>query len=356
MMEKRVTIKDIAAQAGVSLGTVHCALLGKKGVGAETRQRIIKIAKDANYLPNSSAAAIKRKQLRVAAAFPTTTNDNRFFYTAIWQGIRDFFASQADLNIRCIEVPFSGIINSYSDEITELMDHTEIHGLISVGFLDNHGKISLQSLIDKDIPVILVTNDIPLSGRLCCVQPDYRITGRMLAECITRQIPIDAGIMIWAGDVLMPSHYMIVEGFDSWLYDKKLGNPLYKIHVSGSKDMDMENMMRTLKQKAPAAACCINARGSVIMGNAIVKTGLAGKIVSVGCDIFEENLRFLRDGVFTNLIHKNAYLQAYMASKYMVNYLVKDIRPPSDLIYVNSEIIFESNASICNNGFTQLLL
>jgi LacI family transcriptional regulator len=148
---------------------------------------------------------------------------------------------------------------------------------------------------------------------------------------------------------------MIVEGFDSWLSDKHLGNPLYKIHASGTKSTDMENMVRALKQNAPAAACCVNARGSVLLGKAIGETSLAGKIVSVGCDLFEKNLRFLREGVFTNLIHKNAYLQAYLASKYMVDYLVKDIRPPSDIIHINSEIVFESNASMCSNGFTQLL-
>ena len=53
-MTKRATIKDIASLAGVSLGSVHCALLGKEGVSAETRQRILGIAKRINYRPNSA--------------------------------------------------------------------------------------------------------------------------------------------------------------------------------------------------------------------------------------------------------------------------------------------------------------
>jgi LacI family transcriptional regulator len=314
------------------------------------------IAKEMNYHPNSSAAALKRKELRIAAAFPGTTDDNRFYYTGIWQGIRDFFTSHRDLNVRCIEAPYSGEINNHSDELAELMDHTGLNGLLSVGYLDNRGKISLQSLINKNVPVVLVTNDLPLSGRLCCVQPDYRITGRMLAEFISGRIPREAGILIWAGDLLMPSHYTIVEGFDSYLAGKGLKNPVYKIHASGNKETDMENLMRTFRQKSPAACCCVNARGSVLLGTAITGAGLAGKIVSVGSDLFEENLRFLQNGVFTNLLHKNTYLQAYVASKCLVDFLLKDIRPPTDVIYVNSEMVFESNAPMYKNGFTQLLL
>ena len=40
-MEHRVTIKEIAAEAGVSTGTVHRALYGKKGLSEQTRQQIL---------------------------------------------------------------------------------------------------------------------------------------------------------------------------------------------------------------------------------------------------------------------------------------------------------------------------
>ena len=54
-MKRRVTIKDIAAEAGVSLGTVHLALSDKPGVGAVTRERIRRIAKEMDYHPNTVA-------------------------------------------------------------------------------------------------------------------------------------------------------------------------------------------------------------------------------------------------------------------------------------------------------------
>jgi LacI family transcriptional regulator len=353
---KRATIKDIARLAGVSLGSVHFALMGKDGVSDKTRRRILKIAKEINYRPNSSAAALKRKQLRIAAAFPDTKDDNRFYYTGIWQGIRDYFNAVSDLNIACVEVPYKHYINDSTDELAELLEKEEINGLLTVGYLDRRGEISIQRFIERNIPVVLVTNDIPQPGRLCCVQPEYRITGSMLAEFISRQIGDGAGILLLAGDKGVPSHYTLVEGFDSYMDGEKRKNPVYKIYAGETRAADREALIETLKGKKPAACCCVNARGSVLMGEAIRQAGLAGKIIAVGSDLFLENLRFLREGIFTNLLHKNTYLQAYVASKCLIEFLVKDIRPPSELINVGSEIVFQSNASMFKNGFAQLLL
>ncbi|UCF98378.1 MAG: LacI family DNA-binding transcriptional regulator [Spirochaetaceae bacterium] len=50
--KKRVTLKEIAEIANTSVTAVSRALSGKDGVSEETRQHIIRIAKDHNYRPN----------------------------------------------------------------------------------------------------------------------------------------------------------------------------------------------------------------------------------------------------------------------------------------------------------------
>jgi LacI family transcriptional regulator len=147
-----------------------------------------------------------------------------------------------------------------------------------------------------------------------------------------------------------------MEGFDSYLRDKGLPNPVYKVYSSGIKQRDGENMLSAIRENKPGACCSVNARGSVLLGNALRGEGLTDRIIAVGSDLFRENLRFMRDGVFTSLLHKNSYMLAYVAAKYLVNFLVKDMSPPADTINVGGEIIFQSNASMFNNGFSQLLL
>ncbi|MDQ1293846.1 MAG: hypothetical protein QG608_1727 [Actinomycetota bacterium] len=57
-MVKRPTIADIALRAGVSKGAVSYALNDRPGVSASTRARVLQIAQDLGWEPNSAARAL----------------------------------------------------------------------------------------------------------------------------------------------------------------------------------------------------------------------------------------------------------------------------------------------------------
>ena len=54
-----VSMKDIARKCGVSVATVSKALNGQPDIGAQTRERICKTAKEMGYMANSMARALK---------------------------------------------------------------------------------------------------------------------------------------------------------------------------------------------------------------------------------------------------------------------------------------------------------
>ena len=60
-MEK-YTIKDIAREAGVSVGLVSMTLNGKSGVNPKTAEAIMKVVKRLNYTPNKTASAQDTKR------------------------------------------------------------------------------------------------------------------------------------------------------------------------------------------------------------------------------------------------------------------------------------------------------
>ncbi|MFF6809261.1 LacI family DNA-binding transcriptional regulator [Streptomyces sp. NPDC012403] len=60
---ERVTIKDVAAAAGVSKGAVSLAFNHKPGVSEATRDRIFAAARQLGWAPNSSARSLSRKSV-----------------------------------------------------------------------------------------------------------------------------------------------------------------------------------------------------------------------------------------------------------------------------------------------------
>ncbi|MFJ9777326.1 LacI family DNA-binding transcriptional regulator [Kitasatospora sp. NPDC101157] len=57
-MESRVTIRDVAARAGVSAGAVSLALNDRPGVSAGTRKRIVEAARELGWSPNLAARSL----------------------------------------------------------------------------------------------------------------------------------------------------------------------------------------------------------------------------------------------------------------------------------------------------------
>ncbi len=56
---KRITIRDVAKEAGVSITTVSHALSGQGVLKQETRDRVIAIARKMQYIPDWSGQNLK---------------------------------------------------------------------------------------------------------------------------------------------------------------------------------------------------------------------------------------------------------------------------------------------------------
>jgi DNA-binding LacI/PurR family transcriptional regulator len=84
---KRVTIADIAARAGLSKGAVSYALNGQPGVSESTRQRVLRMALEMGWHPNSAAKALSGARAGafglVMARSPATLGVEPFFMKLI---------------------------------------------------------------------------------------------------------------------------------------------------------------------------------------------------------------------------------------------------------------------------------
>ena len=90
-----VSLKDIASECGVSIATVSMELNDHSDIGAETKTRIRKAAKDMGYVPNAAAKSMKTNR---------THNLGVLFMDDANSGLtHDFFA---------------GVLESFKREIT----------------------------------------------------------------------------------------------------------------------------------------------------------------------------------------------------------------------------------------------
>lgn len=89
-MRARPTIKDIAAQVGVSHTTVSYILSGNTAqkISPETRRAVLDAARQLQYVPNSAARSLRNNSTRcVSVAMEKTLTNTRF--SGLLQGIRE---------------------------------------------------------------------------------------------------------------------------------------------------------------------------------------------------------------------------------------------------------------------------
>lgn len=349
-MEKRLTIRDIAKEAGVSTGTVHRAIYGKKGVGTDIQQKILEICVRRGYRMNSVASALKRTPLRVVGAFPIPDGKGRFFYSHVWQGFRRAIDEVRDYNVDAVEVFYcQGTDHDQNEELRACYERYkgEIDALVTIGHANHMGREVLRLYTEHDIPVFLACDDIPDCGRISCVQANYEMTGRMVSELLTSQIPKGSAVLLCCGDALIPSHYQTILGFEHYMQENRLDFTMQKLYGYDDEFDLRERLRRELRRNRKIrGAFSVSARLSVLLAEEIVAADRQADIRIVASDLFDETIQNMERGVVKNIVYKRPEEQAYLAAKGMSDYLLKGRRPIEDVQYIESCIIFRSNLNM----------
>src|SRR2546421_12539003 len=82
-----VTLRDVAARAGVSAITVSRALNNSGYVSPDTRERISAAVADLSYVPNAVASSLRSKRTQLLALLLTDVTNP--FWTTVARGVED---------------------------------------------------------------------------------------------------------------------------------------------------------------------------------------------------------------------------------------------------------------------------
>ena len=74
---EEITIKDIARICGVGVSTVSRAINNHPDINPETKEMIMRVIKENNYVPNNSARNLKPRQLQYWSKVLTTLSSAR---------------------------------------------------------------------------------------------------------------------------------------------------------------------------------------------------------------------------------------------------------------------------------------
>lgn len=147
----RITIKDIAKKANVSITTVSRVLNNKQdGIGAATRKRVLDIIKELDYYPNSTARSMVTKKTKtIGLIIPDIRNP---FFPELVRGVEDV-ANELEYSLFLCNTDGSF---KREEESLRLMKEQNVEGLIFTGSFDSEEYL-LQELVEKyKLPIVLL--------------------------------------------------------------------------------------------------------------------------------------------------------------------------------------------------------
>ena len=161
------TIKEIAARCGCSAATVSKALHGMPDIGAETKKRIQKVAREMGYVPNSAARTLRTNRSQTIGLLlflrGTSVWEHEYF-AQIAAGIHSV-TEPAGYDLCPVSSDQKGIAGFYLDYCA----HRGYDGVIimSAGFEEP----GLRQMVESQIPMVTIDYSFP---QLCSVEADNR--------------------------------------------------------------------------------------------------------------------------------------------------------------------------------------
>ncbi len=346
-MSKRIRIKDIAALAGVSEGTVDRVLHGRSEVAPATRDRILKVVEETGYRPNLLAKSLaSKKRIRIAVLVPDSSRDNPYWALPT-KGI-----GKADEEIRA----FNGMTETYpfdlNDEASFRMQTTRILEnppdalLVAPIFTKPMAELAVR-LEEMGIPFVYLDSQHDGQKALSYIGQNARHSGYLVARLICYGLR--------SGEKILVANLARPEGIMHHLQKRQRGFMNYFRPCMMRKDIKVLTLDIDLTVEGEPALTLdpwFAEQGEV---NAIFVTSskvhklaeyLQAKrkehILLVGYDLIDENRRYLEEGVIDFLISQKPEEQGYKGVMTLFQYLTARVLPdpvqhsPIDIITVEN--------------------
>lgn len=341
-------MKDVAARMGVSVNTVHKAIAGKPGVSQEVRASILACAEQMGYRRNVSASSLRRKDSKIVICLPSSQGIGRYYYAYLWEGCRSFIDGAPDIGAAFEFIEYE--LGSYIDVLSSLLERiqagAQIDGMLACAPILPEETTALRNIVELGTALVLIDGDKPQTMRLAAVASDYTLAGNLMAE---QAINLLHGIekprvLLLAGDPQSDSHATTARAFHDYLRNQRAAIAVEDLWGAHQQIESLHrDLSRSLVSAKPDMVCSVFAVGSEVLADTLVELDMAGRVLAIGNDLFPESVLALRRGIVNNLVYKNPIGLAQLALKRLLDYVLLNSKPKTDVERGMVELVFRSN-------------
>lgn len=335
------TIKEIAALAGVSRGTVDRVLNNRGSVNPDTAEKIREIARALEYKPNIAGLVLAAQKRKIKLGVVLFSADNPFFID-VEEGVLEKAEELAGYNCTVIVKHITYGVEQQLQAVRELAE--EVSGIALAPYNDERIRQCINELYEQGIPVVTFNTDIENSRRIAYVGSHYARSGETAAGLmhLMTQDKVRVGIVTGSPDILC--HTERVAGFINSL--KRYKSDMEIVDIIENHDDEFESYEKTTKllTQHPEINALFFAAGGVNGGcRSISLLGREGQIRVIAFDKVPTTKALVKKGVIAATICQQPRIQGSKPLTLLFAYLTTGELPEKEYNYVAVDIRIREN-------------
>ena len=351
---RRVTIKDIAELAQVSIGTVDRVLHNRGEVNAGTYQRVMSFVEELGYTPNLLAKSLaSKKNFRISALIPEAGEGNPYWKKPL-EGILQASDELKDFNTMVRVYNYDpGEEASFVLQFESLLSGIP-DGVIAAPHFHAAALKFSAICAGKGIPLILIDTDFDSGSRLAYFGQDARQSGLVAGKLMHYGLPPCSSVLILnlAPNKAVTRHMKrreegFMEYFEKTLPEACIHASVLAIDLSlpGEPERSLGEVF-TLHEDIKGIFVT-NSRAHLIAP--FLARSNRKHLLVIGYDLIDANREYIENGTIDFLICQKPEEQGYKTVMALFNYLLTG-RIAEAINHSPIDILINENAGYYNSN------
>lgn len=347
MSADKIRIKDIAARAGVSVGTVDRVLHERPNVSASAREKVEKALEEMDYKPNMYASALAyNKDYTFVCIIPK--HESEAYWDEVEEGAMAATERRRDFSITLKMAYYDRLDPLTFTRLTNEILAEQPDGVIVVPTILERTRSFTDKLHEQQIPFILLDSYMPDLKPLSFFGQDSFQSGYFAARMFMLIAAKEKEIMLMKqtknGIVSSKQQENRETGFRHYMRDHFPSVKIIDLDLPYSEKRK-ENFDRQLEQffeKHPHVHHCITFNSKAHLVGEFLQRSNRRDVQIMGYDMVPKNEACVRQGSISFLIAQHAYMQGYDCIQTLFEAIVlkKEVTP---INYMPIELLSREN-------------
>lgn len=345
MPTKKVTVKDIAREAGLSIGTVDRVMHNRSGVAEESRRKVMEAMQVLGYTLNTNASLLaNKKHYRISCLLPSFGSGD--YWELVYNAVASAEHDAINFNISIETITYNQFSREEFVEAIDKLKKNLPHAVIIAPIYRNETIELSRFLKEKSIPLVFIDSKVSDAEYLAYYGIPMWESGYLAASLLLGENPpqsivnfrIERGGGIADNPTLARRH-----GFTDYVAENLPELRIYNEFLRPHDKAHNFAVMDKFFAEHPNIRNIVTFNSRVhLIADYISERGLKDMRI-LGFDILDQNIKAVKSGIVKYLIVQRTQVQLRRGVNALAEWLAFGTTPPLRDNYMPMDILVREN-------------